>query len=548
MYKKISRAFPRISEAFLRISRAFLRISRAFLRISRAFHQIIKFWPIATLLLITLISRIINLEKLFYFTYDESIPAFVGRRLILWYHIPLIGGATPFGFHLGPYFYWFYAALLAVGRLNPLVWGYAATVISVFTTLLMYIVGKNFGGKKVGITAAVFWTFSYLANIYDRHLWALFWGPLTSLLVLFFLEKIISGRQKFIYLLALTIGLSIHADPSNIIFVILAVFAFAYWKVSIKKNLSILFAAIILFTLPLVAFDLRHDFANIRPTAGFIKAGANTPAIRTQKFVTNSLLFPQAATRLVYTFGDNQVAKQYSYCKNFVAEKFAATAQIFVFLSAFAILAFILWSFKNRQSLWFLVSSLLLLYFLGIQIYGTILGGDIFEHYITGLFPAFLLITAFFVSKLPKKLWLVALGIFVAANLYKLSLAQNSQGLTEKREAIEYTMRQVGDKPFSLDSLSTCWKLNGYRYLFAVYGREPVKSYVDPNFAYLYGTTPVWDHHPATVVAFVVHDYAPETQAFYQRYALLKSHQISSSKFGSIEVIVMDNSTGWFDK
>ncbi len=503
-------------------------------------------WPVLFIVAAAAALRLWHLEQLFYFTYDESIPAFVGRRLILWHHIPLIGGATPFGFHLAPYFYWFYAALLAVGRLNPLVWGYAAAALSAFTTLLMYIVGKNFGGKKVGITTATFWTFSFLVNIYDRHLWALFWGPLTCLLVLFCLEKLISGRQKFIYPLALTLALSIHADPSNLVFVALAILVFAYKKIPLKKNLSIIFISILILILPLVAFDIRHNFANTRPTASFIKAGANTPAIRTQKFVANSLLFPQAATRLIYTFGDNQVAKQYSYCKNFVAEKFAAIPQIFVFLSALAILAFILWSFKNRQSLWFLVSSLVLLYFLGIQIYGTLFGGDIFEHYITGLFPAFLLIAAFFVSRLPTKLWLIALALFVGTNLYKLSLAQNSQGLSVKRQAIEYTMVQVGNKPFSLDSLSTCWKLNGYRYLFTVYGREPVKSYVDPNFAYLYGTTPVADHHPPTVVTFVVHDYAPETQVFYQRYALLKSHEVSSKTFGSIEVIIMDNSTNWF--
>lgn len=510
------------------------------------YQKVKKTLPLILVLVAAAATRIFRIENLFYFTYDESIPAFIGRRLILWHHIPLIGGATPFGFHLAPYFYWFYAALLAVGKLNPLIWGYTAAGLSVFTTLLIYIVGKNYGGKRIGTTAAIFWAFSYLANIYDRHLWALFWGPLTCLLVLFCLEKLISGRQKFIYPLAATLALSIHADPSNLVFVALAVFAFAYKKIPLKRNLSIIFISILVFILPLVAFDIRHNFANTRPTAAFIKAGRNTPAVRTQKFVANSLLFPQAATRLIYKFGDDEIAKQYSYCQNFVAEKLAAIPPIFTLLSALAILAFIFSSLRNRYSSWFLVSSLLLLYYVGIQIYGTLLGGDIFEHYITGLFPAFLLIAAFFVSRLPKKLWLVALSLFIGVNLYKLSLAQNSQGLTEKRQAIEYTMTKVGERPFSLDSLSTCWKLNGYRYLFAVFGREPVKSYVDPNFAYLYGTTPVWDHHPPTVVAFIIHDFAPETQSYYQRYALLKSHEVSSKTFGSIEVIIVDNSKNWF--
>ena len=109
-------------------------------------------------------------------------------------------------------------------------------------------------------------------------------------------------------------------------------------------------------------------------------------------------------------------------------------------------------------------------------------------------------------------------------------------------------MQQIGDKPFSLDSLSTCWKYSGYRYLFAIFGREPVKSYVDPNLAYLYGTTPVAEKHPPTVVTFVINDFVPETEQFYKRYALLKSHEIKSSIFGVIEVIIMDNSSGWFDK
>ncbi len=519
------------------------------------YKKIIRYWPIFLICVFALILRVINLEKLFYFTYDESIPAFVGRRLILWHHIPLIGGATPFGFHLAPYFYWFYAALLAVGRLNPLVWGYAAAVLSIFTTFLIYIVGKNFGGKKVAITAAVFWAFSYLANIYDRHLWALFWGPPVSLLVLYSLDKIVKGHQKFIhrkalliYLLAATIALSVHADPSNLVFLALAVIVLISKKLSLKKNLFILFTFLVLTTLPLIAFDLRHNFANTRPSLTFIKAGRNTPAIRTQKFVENSLLFPRSFTRLFYKFGDDEIAKQYSYCKNFVTEKFAVIPSGFLLLSFVALISFIIWTFIRRQKSWSLIATLIILYYIGIQIYGTLLGGDIFEHYITGLFPAFLLIAAFFVSRLPKILWLLALALFVGANLYKLSLAQNSQGLTEKRRAIEYTMQKVGDKPFSLDSLSTCWRLNGYRYLFAVFGREPVKSYVDPNFAYLYGTTPVADRHPATVIAFVVHDYASETKSYYQRYALLKPHQLSSKSFGAIEVIIMDNSTDWFDK
>src|SRR3989304_7040341 len=98
----------------------------------------LKFWPIVLIIISAVIFRLWDLEQLFYFTYDEAVPAFVGRRLILWQHIPLIGGVTPFNFHLGPYFYWFYSAILFFGKLNPISWGWVSALIAMATALMMY--------------------------------------------------------------------------------------------------------------------------------------------------------------------------------------------------------------------------------------------------------------------------------------------------------------------------------------------------------------------------------------------------------------------------
>ena len=349
--------------------------------------------------------------------------------------------------------------------------------------------------------------------------------------------------------LGATLALAIHADPSYLVFILLSAVTWVIYKLPVNKNTIIALGMALLSFMPLVVFDLRHNFSNTKPVLEFIKAGRNSPGFEPQKFIDNTLLFPRAFSRLIYTFGDNEISKQYSYCRGYVSEKLQAIPWYFVLLSSVILAAFILWGFKKqpKDSPWRLLSILILLYFFGIHLYGTIFRADIFEHYITGLFVIFLIIFAKVASLLPRNLWLALLTVFVAANLYKLSLAQNSQGLAAKRMAIKYTMQESGDRDFSLDSLSTCWKFNGYRYLFAVFGREPVKSYVDPNFAYLYGTTPVAEKHPETVVAFIVHDFAPETDDFYARYALLKSHEVKSAIFGNIEVIIMDNSSGWFD-
>lgn len=512
-------------------------------------QKLFNYWPIYLLIIATLVLRIVNLESLFYFTYDESVPAFVGRRLIIWNHIPLIGGVTPFGVHLTPYFYWLSTAILWAGNLNPVAWGWAGAVFSTATTLMILLVGNLLGNKKVGFTAAIFWTFSYLANIYDRHFWALFWGPLLSLIVVFSLYHLIKGNKKYIYLLIPALILGISADPSNLVLVFFSVIIWFLFKIPLSKTNVIAWLFVILSLAPLLVFDLRHNFANSKPFFEFWQKEENSFGLSQPNIVDNFLIFPHATTRLMYTFGTNETSIQYSYAPLLIEEKYNQIPLLFTLFSAVILVWFVLMFSKTKAStIQKLLALLFLIYFLGIQTYGTIFGADVFEHYISGLFPVFLLVLAFIVSRLPKKIWLIAISIFVATNLYKLVSSQNSHGLTFKRQAIEYSLKETAGKPFSLESLSTRWKYNGYRYLFAAYGTEPVKSYVDPNLAYLYGTTPVSEKHPNTVIAFVTHDFTSETEDFYRNYATYKSHEVSSNIFGSIEVIVMDNSSGWFDQ
>ena len=84
-------------------------------------QKILKFWPVLLLLSLTFLLRIYKIEELFYFSFDEEVPAFVGRKLIEFGDISLLGGVTPFGFHLAPYFYWFLSALHFVGKLYPII-------------------------------------------------------------------------------------------------------------------------------------------------------------------------------------------------------------------------------------------------------------------------------------------------------------------------------------------------------------------------------------------------------------------------------------------
>src|SRR3990167_3324789 len=411
-------------------------------------HKILKQWPILLLLFLTFLLRIYKIEELFYFSFDEEVPAFVGRKLINFGDISLLGGVTPFGFHLAPYFYWFLAILLFFGKLNPIIWGYAGAAIATVTTLMMFLIGKEFFNKKVGFLAASFWTFSYLTNVYDRHLWALYWGPLVSLTVIYCLNKIVKANQKFTYLLAAVLALAIHTDPSDLIFVLLASVVWVFYKIPIIKSTIIAVLIIILSFAPIIVFDFTHGFANTKPLAKYLSQGRSHPANNPQGFIDNSLYFPRVFARLIYPFSDNQIAKNYSYCPDYALEKLKNVPVILVFFSSLILLAFLARSIKAPFQ-FRVISLLVILYFLGIHFFGTIFKSDIFEHYITGLFAVFLLILAYFVAKLPKKIWLIVLAGFIFFNLQKLFSVQSSMGLTYKRQAIQYTMREIGKREFS---------------------------------------------------------------------------------------------------
>src|SRR3989344_4607280 len=75
-----------------------------------------------------LFLRLINLRSWFQFEFDEEVIAWKLRQFIVFGKPFLIGGGTPFGFHLGPAFYYLSAVPLFFFRLDPIGWGVAAGV------------------------------------------------------------------------------------------------------------------------------------------------------------------------------------------------------------------------------------------------------------------------------------------------------------------------------------------------------------------------------------------------------------------------------------
>src|SRR4029078_3801313 len=101
-----------------------------------------------------------------------------------------------------------------------------------------------------------------------------------------------------------------------------------------------------------------------------------------------------------------------------------------------------------------------------------------------------------------KYLAVIFTFIFLILNVNLLFRSYNPFGFNNKMLAAKYGLLTVGENDFSLDTLSSCFRWDGFYYPFIFEGRHPVKSYQDPNYAWLYDYQ-VSASHPSRIIVEV---------------------------------------------
>ncbi|MDP2709011.1 MAG: hypothetical protein Q8O93_03115 [bacterium] len=415
-----------------------------------------KHWWLVGILGLALFLRWYRLEDWFHFTMDEALIAWRAWGLFELKRPFLIGGISPLQVHLPPYFYYFSSLLLWPFKFDPVGWGWWAGLFSVITIWLLYKVSRN-------LIAPLLYTASLTAVLFDRHYWPLFFNPIFTLLTLWFLKK------KNNLGLILTLVLAVTADPSNLV---LGLFVLLYRPRALVKYFWL---GAGLFLIPLILFDLRHNWQNLAGvTRLFGQFGAKEPNFG------GLLLLPQSLARFWYTAQTNLI-EVYSYCIPYAQARLSG---ISAWLLVAAVIVIVLVVRRWRE-----IRLLLLSYFIGLGIFG-LLGFSLFDHYLTGLMPIWAMLTAMVIKRLPKILGIAAVIIFLIVNLYQFSRVDNPYGLKHKKELIKWSNQYLVGSSWALESESKCHRENGLRYLFELSGNPPSRSFMDPNFSWLYPAMP----------------------------------------------------------
>lgn len=501
--------------------------------------------PLLLILLAGLFLRIIYPNGWLHFEMDEEVIAWKTMKFWRDGEPFLIGGGTPFGVHLGPAFYYLSALPLVFTRGDPIGWIVFTSLVSILTFYLIWLVGKTLYSRTVGLVAATLWAFSFTTVMLDRHWWPLVLDPLFSLLALLSLFHILHGRQRWWIVLGLTLAFAWQTDLTNLVLFVGSGMVFA---IRLKRDWKFIgFAAgiVALSFLPLVIFELRHPGANlgqfnlIRPGPAFAGPGLLKSIPDLSRFIPSTL-----ASLLIPNWRSSDLSDWYTWCKDVAASRTSSPPIMMMIATGILLYPVVRW-FRKKE-----ISDLSLAVVMGSGIVGISIfrffGGDLFDFYLAPLFPAFIIALSVASVAIGMKIFkpfshvaipTILVLIFII-NVRVVLNTQHVQGLVHKQDAVAWVTEQVNDRPFAVESLSRCHRYNGIRYLFMLDGHEPVMSFMDPNYSWLYDDQPE-TAYPDLFVAFVT----PQdlTAADETRYNELKRRAINSKQFGDFDVVIADN-------
>ena len=423
--------------------------------------------------------RFWRLSEYMTFLGDEGRDALALKRMIVDHKFRLIGPVTSIGnMYLGPIYYYLALPAMAVSRLSPV--GPAAFVafLGVVTVGLVFWWGKEWVGEKGALMAAFLYALSPIVIIYSRSSWNPNVMPFFALVTMFGLWRVWQKRQFWwLPIIGVTLSFALQSHylgllliPTVGIFWILA-FKESLKQKTLKKFLLMSFLCCLLFVVltivPLVWFDLRHNFINFNAFKIFFTDRQATVNFKIYKAIPNLFsLTTQIFTRLV-------AGKDEFWGKWF--------ALIFIIPTVFTLLLR-----RNRMEkaglilifTWFLVGLL------GLGNYKQ----HIYDHYFGFFFPVPFLLTGWVWAKI----WdgrligkivaviLLCFLVFLAIKESPLRYPPNRQ-LEKTKLIAQFVLDKTNGKPFNLALIAERNYDEAYAFFMEVWGKPPLR--IDPQKA-----------------------------------------------------------------
>ena len=187
-------------------------------------------------------SRAYGMDVKYTFGWDQVDNAWAAKNIIVNHEFPLVGmvakGNT--GFFIGPLYYYFVALFYWITGLNPVASQYIALTTSIFTFFAIFFVVKKIFNFKIALIACLVNSVASSGFYFDSVQWPIGFLSGISLLIFYFLYKLLKGKEKYVLYLAIMMGLAFHIHFTAVFFPIIVLFCLPFFPRTKKMFLYLL--------------------------------------------------------------------------------------------------------------------------------------------------------------------------------------------------------------------------------------------------------------------------------------------------------------------
>src|SRR3989338_6342621 len=271
------------------------------------------------IILISAFLRFYKAQQLFFWNVDEDITALTVKIILIDHRPQLIGFPIPGGIYLGPLIYYIISVPYALSLMNPLVLPVFSAIIGSITVFLIYKVGKTiFEDEKVGFFAALIYGFSYLSNVYSRLSGLPIVGILALLTYLFLYRNLRLKKPTNLLLLVIVLIVSAQNEATSLSLIVLVAIAWIIYRFKVPAKTAVISISLfIVFHIPLLVFNLRHNFNIFR---SFLNFFTKSPESASSSHNLSNIfeVFPKTLSRFLFISFNNDINYQILPCSYLV--------------------------------------------------------------------------------------------------------------------------------------------------------------------------------------------------------------------------------------
>ena len=208
-----------------------------------------RYFLLLALFLLHVFLRFYAIETKSIFQYDQVDSAWAAKQILIDHKFPLIGPENKLGsgFFVGPLYYYLISTFYYFTDMDPIAAGLFAGFTSIIGFFVLFFVTKKLFSFGMALIAVFINTISYSSIDFERVQWEVNFIPIISLLIFYFLYKILLGNEKNILYLSIVLALAFHVHLTPAVFLpAIVLFALPFFPKTRKTLLYAVFSTPIL--------------------------------------------------------------------------------------------------------------------------------------------------------------------------------------------------------------------------------------------------------------------------------------------------------------